>query len=75
MKERVTTPGTDTEVLDKRESASRPHAGLVTVRTRTINQEGTEVLSFHRTFYVYRADSPQLADRFPTAKTSIEVGP
>jgi acyl dehydratase len=27
-------------VLEKRESASRPHAGIVTVRTRTLNQDG-----------------------------------
>ena len=31
-------------VLEKRESASRPHAGIVTVRTRTLNQDGDEVV-------------------------------
>ena len=41
-------------VLEKRESASRPHAGIVTVRTRTLNQDGDEVCSFRRTFYVYK---------------------
>jgi itaconyl-CoA hydratase len=60
-------------VLDKRESTSRPHAGLVTIHTRTINQEGIEVLSFNRTFYVYRTGAPQVTDRFPVAKTPIEV--
>jgi itaconyl-CoA hydratase len=62
-------------VLDKRESRSRPYAGLVTIRTRTINQDGTEVLSFNRTFYVYRAGAEQVADRFPVASTPLEVGP
>ena len=41
-------------VLEKRESGSRPHAGIVTVRTRTLNQDGDEVCSFKRTFYVYK---------------------
>jgi acyl dehydratase len=48
-------------VLEKRESASRPHAGIVTIHTRTVNQTGLEVLSFKRTFYVYRSDAPQVA--------------
>jgi itaconyl-CoA hydratase len=62
-------------VLDKRESRSRPYAGLVSIRTRTINQDGTEVLSFNRTFYVYRAGAEQVTDRFPAAATPLEVGP
>ena len=37
-------------VLEKRESGSRPQAGIVTVKTRTLNQDGDEVLSFRRTF-------------------------
>jgi itaconyl-CoA hydratase len=60
---------TESVVLETRESASRPHAGLVTVRTRTLNQAGVEVLSFKRTFYVYRSDAPQLQGHFPVAQT------
>jgi acyl dehydratase len=41
-------------VLSKRESASRPYAGIVTIKTRTINQNGEQVLSFVRTFYIYK---------------------
>ncbi|WP_328673934.1 MaoC family dehydratase [Streptomyces sp. NBC_00328] len=41
-------------VLAVRTSASRPAAGLVTVRTRTLNQRGEQVCSFRRTFYVHR---------------------
>jgi itaconyl-CoA hydratase len=52
-------------VLDKRESASRPHAGIVTVRTRTLNQGAAEVCSFKRTFYVYRRGAEQLEGIFP----------
>jgi itaconyl-CoA hydratase len=61
-------------VLEKRESASRPHAGIVTVRTRTLNQDGEEVCSFRRTFYVYKRDAPQLLDIFPQARTPIDAG-
>ena len=61
-------------VLEKRESASRPHAGIVTVRTRTLNQDGEEVCSFRRTFYVYKRGAPALLDVFPKARTPIDAG-
>jgi itaconyl-CoA hydratase len=61
-------------VLEKRESASRPHAGIVTVRTRTLNQDGEEVCSLRRTFYVYKRGAPALLDVFPKAKTPIDAG-
>lgn len=60
-------------VLERRESASRPHAGIVTVRTRTLNQEAIEVCSFRRTFYVYRRGAPQLRDVFPRAATPLTL--
>jgi len=40
------------EVLDKRESGSRPEAGLVTVRTVGTNQDGKVVCTFNRTVLV-----------------------
>ncbi|MDJ1016743.1 MAG: MaoC family dehydratase [Paracoccaceae bacterium] len=42
----------ESEVLGKRESKSRPHAGLVTVKTRGFNQDGTLVCEFERTILV-----------------------
>src|SRR4051812_36126458 len=60
-------------VLEKRESASRPHAGIVTVRTRTLNQEGKEVCSFKRTFYVYRQGAEQVAATFPVADAPLTI--
>jgi acyl dehydratase len=63
----------ESTVIDKRESASRPHAGIVTIRTRAVNQEAVEVLSFKRTFYVYRSDAPQVAASFPAARTPTAV--
>jgi acyl dehydratase len=62
-------------VLEKRESDSRPHAGIVTVKTRTLNQDGDEVCSFKRTFYVYKAGAMQLDGVFPEGKTPIIGGP
>lgn len=42
----------ESEVMAKRESKSRPHAGLVTVKTRGFNQDGTLVCDFERTILV-----------------------
>jgi itaconyl-CoA hydratase len=44
----------ESEVLDKRESKSRPDAGVVTVRTTAKNQEGVVVCTFERTILVAR---------------------
>ena len=52
-------------VREKRESASRPHAGIVSVRTHTLNQHGAEVCSFLRTFYVYKRGAAARVDAFP----------
>src|SRR5579884_689785 len=38
----------ETEVLEKRESASRPGYGIVTVRTRGLNQRDEVVIEFER---------------------------
>ena len=44
----------ESEVLEKRESKSRPEAGLVTVRTTGRKQDGTVVCTFDRTILVAR---------------------
>jgi len=61
-------------VLTKRESKSRPHAGIVTVRTRTLNQDGVEVCSLRRSFFVYKRGAPEVLDIFPAARTPIDAG-
>ena len=49
------------EVLGKRESASRPNAGIVTVKTTGYNQQGQIVIVFKRTVMVYkRGRAPQI---------------
>ena len=60
-------------VLEKRESSSRPHAGIVGVRTRTLNQTGAEVCSFKRTFYVYKRGAAQVENTFPTAASPLSL--
>jgi itaconyl-CoA hydratase len=42
----------ETEILSKRESASRPGFGIVTVRTRGLNQRDEVVIDFERTVMV-----------------------
>jgi acyl dehydratase len=42
------------EVLETRESKSRPKVGLVRVRTTGLNQHGTAVIEFTRTFMVWK---------------------
>lgn len=42
------------EVLSLRESKSRPHMGLVTVRTQGYNQDGVVVIEYRRTIMVYK---------------------
>jgi itaconyl-CoA hydratase len=49
-------------------SNSRPHAGVVSVRTRGLNQHGDECLSFKRSVMVHTKDSPQAKSVFPQGK-------
>ena len=46
------TLSSESEVLDKRESQSRPGAGLVTVKTTGFNQDGVVVCHFRRTMLI-----------------------
>jgi itaconyl-CoA hydratase len=49
------------EVLDMRESKSRPNVGIVTVKTTGYNQQGKIVITFKRTVMVYkRGYAPQI---------------
>lgn len=49
------------EVLEKRESKSRPNVGIVTVRTTGFNERGIVVITFKRTIMCYRRGrAPQM---------------
>jgi len=53
-----------TEILSKRDSKSRPHMGLVEIKTTGFKQDGTVVMEFRRTILVYRrGHEPQPAQR------------
>ncbi|GAA5070978.1 MaoC family dehydratase [Nocardia iowensis] len=56
-------------VTSARESNSRPYAGIVGFRTRGLNQDGEEVLSWRRTVLVYKRDAPHHQNYFPQAKS------
>lgn len=45
----------ESEVLEKRESASRPQQGIVTVRTIGKNQHGDVVCTFERTMLIWKS--------------------
>ena len=54
------------EVLDKRESKSRPNIGIVTVKTTGYNQDGKAVITFRRSLMVYkRGHAPHIARLAP----------
>ena len=60
-------------VLEVRESSSRPYAGIVSVRTRGLNQDGDVVLSYERSVMVYKRDAEQDKGHFPQAAEPIDA--
>ncbi|MCE2516115.1 MAG: MaoC family dehydratase, partial [Acidobacteria bacterium] len=56
-----------------RESASRPHAGIVTVRTRGLNQDGDECLSYVRSALIYKRGFSHDAGMFPEAARPLTI--
>jgi itaconyl-CoA hydratase len=55
----------ESEILEIRESASRPTMGIVSMRCRGINQRREVVIEFKRTFLVYKRGAPELEGTFP----------
>jgi acyl dehydratase len=49
----------ESEVLEVRESETNAHVGIVSVRTRGINQHGETAVEFRRRFMAYKRASPQ----------------
>ena len=54
--------------IDKRESSSRPEMGIITMKTRGLNQDGDEVVSWLRTVMIPKRTSGIGQDYFPQAK-------
>jgi itaconyl-CoA hydratase len=57
----------ESEILDKRESQSNASVGIVSMRSRGINQRGEVVIEFKRTFMVYKREAPEIVDTFPVS--------
>lgn len=62
----------ESRIIDLRPSKSRPHAGIVTVRTRGLNQDGEVCLSWRRTVLVCRGTALQAQGSFPEPVSAIE---
>jgi itaconyl-CoA hydratase len=63
----------ESEVLNVRESQSRPSCGIVGIRTRGLNQRGDVVIEFTRSFLVFKRDAPEIADTFPSSQSEWTV--
>ncbi len=57
-----------TEVLEKRESRSKPQVGIVRVRTQGINQDGKIVIEFTRSIMIYKREHSPTTDLFPEVR-------
>ncbi len=58
------------EVLEVRPSRSRPHTGIVRVKTTGTNQDGVVVIEFERTIMVYRRGHAPEPGRTPPPSTT-----
>jgi itaconyl-CoA hydratase len=64
----------ESEVLSTRESSSRPDVGIVSIRTRGINQRREVVIEFLRTFMLARRPTGPVPGRFPGTDEGWRVG-
>ena len=64
----------ESEILAVRPSASNPTVGIVSMRTRGVNQDGQVVIEFLRTFMVYTRDAPEAQPGFPDVSAPWTVG-
>ena len=64
----------ESEILSKRESKSRPQVGIVSLRTRGLNQRGATVIEFTRTIMLFKRDAAEVTDVFPEPTSDWTVG-
>jgi acyl dehydratase len=63
------------EVMEKRESRSRPTVGIVTVKTTGYNQDGLPVITFKRSLMVYkRGQAPKIPRLLPNDTSRLGPG-
>ncbi len=63
----------ESEILELRESKSSTNVGIVSMRTRGINQRREVVIEFKRTFMVYKRDAQEVKDMYPGTDTEWTV--
>ena len=64
----------ESEILALRPSASNPSVGIVSMRTRGLNQHGRVVIEYLRTFMLYRRGAAEAAALFPEPESAWTVG-
>jgi itaconyl-CoA hydratase len=64
----------ESEILDVRPSKSNDDVGIVSLRTRGLNQRGETVIEFRRTFMAYRRSAEAVQDGFPQPVEEWETG-
>ena len=60
----------ESEVVSVRESKSRPSQGVVKVRTRGVNQNGSVVIEYERSIMVWKKVHAPLISLFPESKNA-----
>jgi itaconyl-CoA hydratase len=60
------------EVLETRESKSRPKTGIVQVKTTGFNQNGEVVITFKRTIIVYKKEHAPKVARLAPGELALE---
>jgi acyl dehydratase len=63
----------ESEVLAARESKSRPSCGIVSIRTRGVNQRREVVIEFTRSFLAFKRAAAEIADAFPVTEEDWTV--
>jgi itaconyl-CoA hydratase len=63
----------ESEVLSVRDSKSNPSVGIVSVRTRGINQRREVVIEYRRSFMIYKRGAEEVRDAFPGTETEWSV--
>lgn len=65
----------ESEVLEKRESRSRPEMGIVRFRTRGLTQDGAVAVEYVRSVMVWRRHAAPSVDLFPTPRVNADGSP
>lgn len=63
----------ESEVLEVRASQSNPSVGIVSLRTRGVNQDGVVVIEYRRTFMCYRRSAAEVTNQFPSVTADWKV--